>query len=46
MTWEQFELTGAVEDYLSYKGITRDRASDDARGERRKPEGGYGIWDK
>lgn len=25
MTWEQFELTGAVEDYLSYKGITRDR---------------------
>ena len=21
MTWEQFELTGAVEDYLLYKGI-------------------------
>ena len=21
MTWERFELTGAVEDYLRYKGI-------------------------
>lgn len=23
MTWERFELTGAVEDYLLYKGIDR-----------------------
>lgn len=22
MTWERFELTGAVEDYLQYKGIS------------------------
>ena len=46
MTWERFELTGAVEDYLSYKGITRERASDDARekGESRRAED-YGTDD-
>ena len=40
MTWEQFELTGTVEDYLRYKGITRERAENSAgeKGESRRAE--------
>lgn len=26
MTWERFELTGAVEDYLLYKGVYQRKA--------------------
>ena len=46
MTWEQFELTGTVEDYLRYKGITRERAENFAgeKGESRRAED-YGTDD-
>ena len=36
MTWEQFEETGAVEDYLSYK---RSAGRVKTRTERREPNG-------
>ena len=47
MTWERFELTGAVEDYLSYKGITRERAENVRRekGESRRAEAEHGTED-
>ena len=49
MTWEQFELTGAVEDYLQYKGIdwrTRDSVTAAAKGEgQSSEETGHGTVD-
>ena len=47
MTWEQFELTGTVEDYLRYKGITRERAENSAgeKGESRRADTEYGTND-
>ncbi len=49
MTWERFELTGAVEDYLRYKGIDwkkEDQAlasSGTENGDRKKAD--YGTDD-
>ena len=37
--WERFEMTGKVEDYLTYKGITAHKAEEDRdQNESRKDE--------
>ena len=36
--WARFEMTGKVEDYLTYKGITAHKARK-RPGSERKPEG-------
>ncbi len=48
MTWEQFERTGAVEDYLSYKGAQEGRGSRTAgrwESQRNRKETEYGADD-
>lgn len=49
MTWERFELTGAVEDYLRYKGInwrTNDLAAASLEeGAQNRRETDYGTVD-
>ena len=48
MTWERFELTGSVEDYLRYRGIDwREEGQACAAGKRNgeRPEED-GVWDR
>lgn len=42
MTWERFELTGTVEDYLRYKGVdwSKKERAENRAGERKEADNG------